>query len=209
MTVMVNKVGPVLGWTGLDVHMHKSQVIAFDHETGKQVAIDSISITLNGKPSHTLPPDESFKYLGVQATITSDSAKKVFDEMVKRLAALSEDRVLSCTEKDSIIVIAAALFFDTVLACLTGPALSRTTQLTIPDIVFIADYVGLSRHDFTVLDVACLIKDRIAEKIFQRDVGGQIRLIKTQHFTLKASTSFLAIGYTVKSAPKKFATKTI
>jgi hypothetical protein len=25
MTVMVNKVGPVLGWTGLDVHMRKAQ----------------------------------------------------------------------------------------------------------------------------------------------------------------------------------------
>ncbi len=89
---MVNAIAPILKWIGLEVHMTKSQCTGINHETGKQVATDSI--TLNGKPFTTLPPDKPYKYLGARATISGDlSAEKehALDEMKRRLAALSED----------------------------------------------------------------------------------------------------------------------
>jgi hypothetical protein len=78
-----------------------------NHATGIQVATDSI--TLNGQSFTTLPPDKPYKYLGVRATISGDlSAEKeyILDEMKQRLAALSEDRVLSRKDKEQIIVTA-------------------------------------------------------------------------------------------------------
>jgi hypothetical protein len=103
MNIMVNAITPILKWIGVEVHMTKSQCTGINHETGKQVATDSI--TLNGKSFTTLPPDKPYKYLdaSVHATISKDlSAEKehAFDEMKLRLAALSGNRVLSRKEKE-------------------------------------------------------------------------------------------------------------
>jgi hypothetical protein len=112
MNIMVNAIAPILKWTGLEVHMIKSQCTGINHATGIQVATDSI--TLNGQSFTTLPPDKPYKYLGVRATISGDlSAEKeyILDEMKQRLAALSEDRVLSRKDKEQIIVTAVCSVF--------------------------------------------------------------------------------------------------
>ncbi len=46
MNIMVNAIAPILKWTGLEVHMIKSQCNGINHAKGTQVATDSIS--LNG-----------------------------------------------------------------------------------------------------------------------------------------------------------------
>ena len=60
-------------------------------------------------------PDQPYKYLGVRGTMLGDfTAEKehVLSDMVKKLAALKEDRLLTQKEKEQIIVIAVCSVFN-------------------------------------------------------------------------------------------------
>ena len=81
--------------------------------TGRPVPTDSV--TFNGVPFPVILPDQPYKHLGVRGTMMGDfSAEKqhVLGDMTKKLEALREDRVLSHTEREQIIVIAVCSIFN-------------------------------------------------------------------------------------------------
>jgi hypothetical protein len=67
---MMESSAAIVKWTGLEIHMIKSQFSGVNHATGTQVATDII--TLNDQSFITSPPDKPLKYLGVRSTILGD-----------------------------------------------------------------------------------------------------------------------------------------
>ena len=113
MAILVPKVAAYVEWAGMEINMAKSPVTAMDMQTGQRVATDSI--TLRGVPFPVVPPNQSHKHLGLRMALNGDfSVEKdhVRKEMLERLTALAEDRVISRKEKEVIIKTAICTVFS-------------------------------------------------------------------------------------------------
>ena len=113
MAILVPKVAAYVEWAGMEINMAKSPVTAMDMQTGQRVATDSI--TLRGVPFPVVPPNQSHKHLGLRMALNgdfSDEKDHVRKEMLERLTALAEDRVISRKEKEVIIKTAICTVFS-------------------------------------------------------------------------------------------------
>jgi hypothetical protein len=113
MAILVPKVAAYGEWAGMEINMAKSPVTAMDMRTGQRVATDSI--TLRGVPFPVVPPNQFHKHLGLRMALNgdlSDEKDHVRKEMLERLTALAEDRVISRKEKEVIIKTAICTVFS-------------------------------------------------------------------------------------------------
>jgi hypothetical protein len=105
--------GDYVIWAEVKINMGKSGIRAVDIGTGQSVPTDCD--TLNGVPFPVNLPDQPYEHLGVRGTMMGDfSAEKqhLLGDLVKKLEALREDRLLTRKEKEQVIVIAVCSVFN-------------------------------------------------------------------------------------------------
>jgi hypothetical protein len=110
---MVQLAGDYVLWAGMKINMEKSAIRVVDMRTGRSVPTDSVK--LNGVSFPVILPDQPYKHLGVRGTMLGDfTAEKehVLSDMVKKLEALKEDRLLTRKEKEQVIGIAVCSVFN-------------------------------------------------------------------------------------------------
>eukprot|EP00961_Rhodomonas_salina_P044854 602248-Rhodomonas_salina.1 len=70
MQTLVDRVAAFSTWTGIHVHVQKSEITAYDF--GARVPLETDGIRYLGASFAKLAPDKPFKFLGVRLTLTGD-----------------------------------------------------------------------------------------------------------------------------------------
>eukprot|EP00961_Rhodomonas_salina_P176162 2374636-Rhodomonas_salina.1 len=70
MQTMVDRIAEFSKWTGIHVHIKKSEITAYDY--GTNTALETGGIRYMGHPFAGLAPDQPFKFLGVCLTLTGE-----------------------------------------------------------------------------------------------------------------------------------------
>jgi hypothetical protein len=89
MQTLVDRVADFSIWTGIDVHIQKSEITAYDYKRKCPLATDSIQY--RGHPFTRLEPEHPFRLLGVRITLTSDwryEKAHIWSSMMDRLTHL-------------------------------------------------------------------------------------------------------------------------
>jgi hypothetical protein len=113
LAIMATVAGDNVIWTGMKMNMSKSGIRAVDMRTGCPVPTDSVKY--NDVSFPLILPDQPYNHLGVRVTMMGDfSAEKqhILSDMTRKLEALREDRLLTRTDRETVIVTAVCLIFN-------------------------------------------------------------------------------------------------